>query len=116
MTNTTTFPDWVRRSIGADKFEKLGKRGSAPQVWVLVAKNAMDFETYKPDVGVDEHLAWFHSFWWTQNAKTKTKLVAFYESSQEAIEAGEKFGMKDDGYLYSWAVYTSGGVLVDGNY
>ncbi len=102
MTNTTTFPDWVRRSIGAG--------------WVLVAKNAMDFETYKPDVGVDEHLAWFHSFWWTQNAKTKTKLVAFYESSQEAIEAGEKFGMKDDGYLYSWAVYTSGGVLVDGNY
>jgi len=102
-TNTTTFPDWVRHQIGAK--------------WVLVAKNAMDFVWYKPDMeGVDEHLAWFHSFWWTQNAKTKTKLVAFYESSQEAIEAGEKFGMKDDGYLYSWAVYTSGGVLVDGNY
>ena len=100
---TTTFPDWVRHQIGCG--------------WVLVAKNAMDFVSYQPDLeGVDEHLAWFHNFWWKQNEQTKTKLVAFYDSKEEAIEAGVKFGMKDDGYLYSWAVYTSGGVLVDGNY
>ena len=100
---TTTFPDWVRNQIGAK--------------WVLVTKNAMDFQWYEPEMAsVDEHVAWFHNFWWEQNEQTKTKLVAFYDSKEEAIEAGVKLAMTHNGSLLNWAVYNCSGVLVDGKY
>ena len=102
---TTTFPDWVRRQVGAQ--------------WVLVAKNALDFEWCKPVTDmetVDQHVDWFHNFWWENSEHTKTKLVAFYDSKEEAIEAGIKLAMSHNGHLYNWAVYSSDGVLVDGKY
>jgi len=102
---TTTFPDWVRNQIGAK--------------WVLVAKNAMDFEWCKPVTDmetVDQHVAWFHDFWWETNENTKTRLVAFYDSKEEAIEAGVKLAMTHNGSLLNWAVYNCSGVLVDGKY
>ena len=100
---TTTFPDWVYQQVGAG--------------YVLVAKKMMDFEWYKPDlVTANDHVAWFHSFWWQKDANTKPKLVAFYDTKEGAIEAGEKFGMAEDGHLYNWAVYNCGGVLMDGKY
>jgi hypothetical protein len=103
MAYTTTFPDWVRHQVGAR--------------WVLVAKNAMDFEWYKPDmVGVDEHVKWFHNFWWENIGGTKTHLTAFYDTKEAAIEAGVQLAMGRNGHLYNWAVYGSTGVLVDGKY
>ena len=100
---TTTFPDWVYQQVGAG--------------YVLVAKNCMDFEWYKPDMEtVNEHVAWFHNFWWKNDATTKPKLVAFFDSKEEAIEAGVKLAMTENGHMYNWAVYNCGGVLVDGKY
>ena len=101
--STTTFPDWVYRQIGAG--------------WVLVAKNAMDFAWYKPDLeDAAQHVAWFHNFWWETTKQTRPKLVAFYDNKEEAIEAGVKLAMTKNGHLYSWAVYNSGGILVSGKY
>jgi hypothetical protein len=98
----TTFPGWVYEQIGAG--------------YVLVAKNMLDFDC-KPDMKTaHEHVAWFHNFWWKSNAHTKPKLIAFYDSREEAIEAGVKFAMKPNGHMYNWAVYNCGGVLVDGKY
>ena len=65
---------------------------------------------------VDQHVDWFHNFWWENSEHTKTKLVAFYDSKEEAIEAGIKLAMTHNGHLYNWAVYSSDGVLVDGKY
>jgi len=97
----TTFPDWVYQQVGAR--------------YVLVAKLMLDFEWYKPDLETaNEHVAWFHNFWWKQDANTKPKLVAFYDTKEEAIEAGIKFAMSNS--RYNWAVYNCGGVLMDGKY
>ena len=100
---TTTFPEMVQRSIG-------GK-------WVLVVKNAMDFSWHEPDLAtVDEHVEWFHSFWWVNNEQTRPKLIAFYDTKEEAIEAGSNFAARPGGYQWNWAVYNSAGVLEDGKY
>ena len=101
---TTTFPDFIQQQIGGG--------------FVLVVKNMMDFEWCKPDNlgGVDAHVEWFHNFWWAHNANTKPKLVAFFDTKEEAIEAGVKYAMTTNGYLYNWAVYNSAAVLVDGKY
>ena len=76
-------------------------------------KNMLDFEWYKPNLGgVDAHVKWFHNFWWQSDAKTRPKLVAFYDTKEEALDAGDKF-VKN---TYNWAVYNSARVLVDGKY
>ena len=104
---TTTFPDCIQQQIGGG--------------FVLVVKNMMDFEWCKPRApddlgGVDAHVQWFHNFWWTSNADTRPKLVAFFDSKEEAVEAGVKFAMTTNGHIYNWAVYNSAAVLVDGKY
>ena len=100
----TTFPGFVQSQVGAG--------------YVLVTKNAMDFDFCKPDnlETAHEHVAWFHNFWWVNNASTKTKLVAFFDTKKEAIVAGERMCMGYDGHLYNWAVYDSAGVIQDGRY
>ena len=100
---TTTFPDWVQQQIGAG--------------YVLVVKHMMDFEWCKPSDlgGVNEHVEWFHNFWWKNDNTTKPKLIAFYDTKEEAIEAGVKFA-RTNSYSFSWAVYNSARVLVDGKY
>ena len=103
MAYTTTFPDWISEQFGKG--------------FVLVAKNMMDFDYCKPDLGgVDAHVKWFHNFWWVNNADTKTKLVAFFDTKKEAVRAGEKMCMGFDGHLYNWAVYNNDGVIQDGRY
>jgi hypothetical protein len=99
----TNFPTHVQQSIGAG--------------FVLVAKNGLDFEYCKLDLqGAKAHVEWFHSFWWVNNANTKTKLTAFYDTKVGAIAAGEQMCMGWDGHLYMWAVYNSAGVIQDGKY
>ena len=100
---TTTFPDWVQQQIGAG--------------YVLVVKHMMDFEWCKPSDlgGADAHVEWFHKFWWKNDNTTKPKLIAFYDTKEEAVEAGVKFGRAHN-YSFSWAVYNSARVLVDGKY
>jgi hypothetical protein len=100
----TNFPGWVMEQVGIG--------------YVLVAKNTMDFDFCKPSDlgGAHEHVSWFHNFWWINNADTKTKLVAFFDTKKEAIRAGEKMCMGYDGHLYNWAVYDSAGVIQDGKY
>jgi hypothetical protein len=104
MTLRTRFPAHVQQAIGAG--------------FVLVAKGAADFSFCEPDNLQDaaEHVEWFHSFWWVNDANTKTKLTAFYDTKVEAIAAGERIGMGYDGHLYNWAVYNSAGVIQDGKY
>ena len=98
----TEFPEWVQRSIGAK--------------WVLVVKNTMDFAMEEPEdlEGVDEHVKWFHSFWWEINSRTRPKCIAFYDTKEEALEGGLAWGMKMG--QWNWAVYASDGRLVDGCY
>lgn len=99
----TTFPAIVQQSIGAG--------------YVLVVKNCLDFDFCKPDLeGVDAHVEWFHNFWWVDNDETHTKLIAFYDTKEEALRAGEDYALTKLGYLYNWAVYGSDRMLVDGKY
>ena len=99
----TTFPAIVQQNIGAG--------------YVLVVKNHLDFTYCKPELeGVDAHLEWFHNFWWVDNAETHTKLIAFYDTKEEALRAGEDYAMTKLGYLYNWAVYDSDRHIVDGKY
>jgi len=99
----TTFPAIVQQNIGAG--------------FVLVVKNCLDFDLLKPDLdGVDAHVEWFHNFWWVDNEKTHPKLIAFYDTKEEALRAGEDYAMTKLGYLYNWAVYDSDRHLVDGRY
>ena len=100
----TRFPDWVQSQVGAG--------------YVLVVKNMMDFDFCKPDnlETAHDHVAWFHDFWWVNNASTKTKMTAFFDTKEEAIRAGERMCMGYDGHLYNWAVYDSAGVIQDGKY
>ena len=105
MTTTkkaqTVFPTIVQQNIGAG--------------FVLVAKNMYDFSTFEPDMATaEEHVAWFHNFWWEDNKKTHPKLIAFYNTKEEALRAGEDFAMKND--VYNWAVYGSDRILVDGKF
>ena len=102
-TYKTTFPEMVQRSIGGG--------------WVLVVKRAMDFCWYEPDMAtVDEHVEWFHKFWWVENEQTRPKLIAFYDTKQAAVEGGTEFVARPGGHEWNWAVYNSSGVLVNGRY
>ena len=96
---TTTFPEWVADQIGNG--------------YVLVAKSMLDFDYCKPDdlEGAHEHVEWFHNFWWVNNGNTRTKMIAFFDTQQEAILAGEKLD-----HMIWWAVYNSAGVIKDGKY
>jgi hypothetical protein len=79
---------------------------------VLVVKNSMDFALLEPEFDtVAQHLEWFHSFWWETNDDTRPKAIAFFDTSEEAIEAG----LKTEGH-WNWAVYSEDGKLVDGCY
>ena len=95
----TTFPDWVGEQVGTG--------------YVLVAKNMLDFDFCRPDElgGAHEHVDWFHGFWWVNNTETRTKVIAFFDTKEEAILAGEKL----DHTLW-WAVYNNEGVIQDGKY
>ena len=99
----TNFPEMVQRSIGAK--------------WVLVVKKALDFSWYEPDLPtVDEHVEWFHNFWWVENEHTRPKLIAFYDTKEAALEAGRALVERPGGHQWNWAVYNSERVLVDGRY
>ena len=103
MTYTTTFPAVVQEQIGAK--------------WVLVVKRSMDFYLYEPEMAtVNEHVEWFHKFWWEENEDTRPKLIAFFDTSDEAIEAGIQFAAADEHEFWNCAVYGSDGSLVDGAY
>jgi len=101
--STTTFPAVVQEQIGAQ--------------WVLVVKRGMDFYLYEPELGtVDEHVEWFHKFWWQEDDQTRPKLIAFFETSDEAVKAGIEFAASHEEDSWNWAVYSSEGTLVDGAY
>ena len=95
----TRWPDWVDAQIGSG--------------YVLVAKHMLDFDFCRPEDlgGADEHVRWFHDFWWVNNADTKTRMIAFFDSKEEAVRHGEKLD-----HTLMWAVYDSAGVIQDGRY
>ena len=94
MESTTTFPAFVKERIGAR--------------FVLVVKATIDF-CNATETGPD----WFDNFWWVSNEQTSPKRIAFYDTEEEALDAGEEFAKTGDG-VYNWAVYDSYGALVDG--
>ena len=95
----TSFPEWVDTAVGMG--------------FVLVAKNMLDFDFCRPEDlgGADEHVRWFHNFWWINNAETKPRLIAFFDTKEEAIRAGEQLA-----HMLWWAVYDASGVIQDGRY
>jgi len=100
-TAQTVFPTLVQQHIGAG--------------FVLVAKNMYDFSIFEPDMATaQQHVEWFHNFWWVENESTRTKMISFYDTKEEALRAGEDFAMKND--VYNWAVYGSDRRLVDGKF
>ena len=100
---TTTFPAAVQEQIGAK--------------WVLVVKKAMDFYLYEPQLDtVDEHVEWFHQFWWKDDGQTRPKLIGFFDTAEEACETGIEFAACAGDESWNWAVYDCDGILVDGAY
>ena len=96
----TQFPPTVQEQIGAR--------------WVLVVKNTMDFALEEPEMETcNEHMQWFHNFWWETNERTRPKLIAFFDSCQQAVEQGQLFAISCPGE-WNWAVYSAEGQLEDG--
>ena len=95
----TRLPEWVNTHVGMG--------------YVLVAKNLLDFDFCEPEdlQGADEHVRWFHNFWWVRNEYTKPHLIAFFDDRDQAIRVGERL----DDRLW-WAVYDCRGVIQDGRY
>ena len=95
----TNLPEWVNTGIG--------------EGYVLVAKNMLDFDTCRPaDLGgVDDHVTWFHNFWWERNEDTKPHLIALFDDLDAASEMGERL----DRNLW-WAIYDNQGRIQDGRY
>ena len=75
--------------------------------WILVVKHSLDFLNNEPqDANQEEHSKWFDEQWWD-----KPKMIIFYDTEEEALEAGIKTK-----YGYWWIVYDSEGKRVDGGY